>query len=130
VRLLRSAQRGSRLLRGSEKAYLDNLSLLQAICRELNQDVDRGTVRELFFLSALQDAGERVFYSKDAGGFRVGEVVFEVGGRNKEGRQVRQAGEKGSVAKDDVLGGGRRELPLHLFGFLYWCVSGNPYPQG
>jgi predicted AAA+ superfamily ATPase len=49
VRLVHSAQRGNRLLRNPEKGYLDNTSLLHAICSELGQQVDRGTVRELFF---------------------------------------------------------------------------------
>ena len=75
VRLLFSPQRGSCLLRNPEKGYLDNTSLLHALCSELGQEVERGTVRELFFLSALQDAGERVFYSKEAGDFRVGDMV-------------------------------------------------------
>jgi len=118
VRLLFSSQRGNRLLRNPEKAYLDNTSLLHALASELGQEVDQGTLRELFFLSALQDAGERVFYSKEAGDFRVGETVFEVGGRNKKGRQIRQA-EKAFLVKDDILVGSKQTLPLHLFGFLY-----------
>lgn len=119
VRLLFSSQRGNRLLRNPEKAYLDNTSLLHTLGSELGQEVDKGTVRELFLLSTLQDADERVFYSKEAGDFRVGDTVFEVGGRNKKGRQIRQAAEKAFIVKDDILIGGKQALPLHLFGFLY-----------
>ena len=119
VRLLHSAQRGNRLLRNPEKGYLDNTSLLHAICNELGKEVDRGTVRELFFLSTLQDAGEQVFYSKKGGDFRVGEMVFEIGGRNKKRTQVEQIEGMTFVVKDDTLTGGRQTLPLHLFGFLY-----------
>jgi uncharacterized protein len=119
VRLLHSPQRGSRLLRNPAKAYLDNTSLLHAICSDLGQEVDRGTVRELFFLSALQDAGESVFYDKKAGDFQVGDTVFEIGGKNKKTTQIRQVEERAFVVKDDILTGGKRTLPLHLFGFLY-----------
>ena len=119
VRLVHSAQRGSRLLRNPEKGYLDNTSLLHAICSELGKQTNRGTVRELFFLSALQDAGEQVFYSKKGGDFRVGEQVFEIGGRNKKRKQIGQIEEEAFLVKDDILIGGRQVLPLYLFGFLY-----------
>ena len=119
VRLLFSPQRGNRLLRSPAKAYLDNPTLLHAICSELGQEVERGTLRELFFLSALQDAGERVFYSKEAGDFQVGDTVFEIGGKNKKSAQIRQATRNAFIVKDDILIGGKQTLPLHLFGFLY-----------
>lgn len=119
VRLLFSSRRGSRLLRNPEKAYLNNTALLYAICSELGQGVDRGAARELFFLSGLENAGERVFYSKEAGDFRVGDTVFEIGGRNKTGTQIHSTAGKAFVVKDDILVGGKQTLPLHLFGFLY-----------
>ena len=70
-------------------------------------------------MSALQDAGERVFYSKEGGDFRVEEVVFEIGGQNKKRAQIREMEDRVFVVKDDTLTGGQRMLPLHLFGFLY-----------
>jgi hypothetical protein len=44
--------------------------------------------------------------------------VFEVGGRNKTGRQIR-AKARAFLALDDIETGARGRIPLWLFGFLY-----------
>ncbi|NKB69060.1 MAG: AAA family ATPase [Candidatus Latescibacteria bacterium] len=118
TRLLFADQRGSRLLRKPEKAYLNNTTLLHAVGHDLGQAPDIGAVRELFFLSAVEDAGQHAFYSRDAGDFRVGDWLFEVGGPQKTRHQVKHR-ENAFVVKDGVLQGGRSTIPLHAFGFLY-----------
>ena len=43
----------------------------------------------------------------------------EVGGKGKTAKQIREVDGPAYLVKDDVLYGGKREVPLHLFGFLY-----------
>lgn len=119
VRLLFPDHRGSQLIRKPEKVYLDNTTLLHAICRGLGQEVDTGSARELFFLSTMENAGETVFYSRQAGDFKAGGMVFEIGGKGKSGKQVRRAADKAFVVKDGILTGSKTIMPLYLFGFLY-----------
>jgi hypothetical protein len=106
-------------IRKSQKTFLDNTTLHRAICQGLGQPVDLGTVRELFFLQSIQNAGHSVFYSEQGGDFRIGESVFKVGGKNKRGSQLPKASRSEYVVKDDILVGSKRVIPIHLFGFLY-----------
>jgi len=46
-------------------------------------------------------------------------VIYEVGGKGKTAKQIRDVDGSAYLVKDDVLYGGKREIPLHLFGFLY-----------
>ena len=115
--LLRDNRAGSQLLKTSEKIYLDNPNLYQSISYEIGQQSQIGTVRELFFIKMLRNAGYRVYYSK-VGDFEVDGVIYEVGGKGKTAKQIREADGPAYLVKDDVLYGGKQEIPLHLFGFL------------
>jgi predicted AAA+ superfamily ATPase len=119
IRVLESGRRGHASIRKSQKTFLDNTTLHRAICQGLGQPVDLGTVRELFFLQSTQNAGLSVFYSEQGGDFRIGDSVFEVGGKNKRGTQLPKASQSEYVVKDDILVGSKRVIPIHLFGFLY-----------
>ena len=119
VRTLLSDARGHALLRAPAKMFLDNTTLYHAICQGLGQPVDIGTARELFFLTSVQNAGQPVFRSEQGGDFRIGDCVFEVGGRGKSGRQISKSAKRGFVVKDDVLVGSKLSIPLYLLGFLY-----------
>ena len=119
VRTVSIGTRGHGMLRRTGKVYLDNSSLLHAVCEGLGQPVDEGTVRELFFVQSLENAGRQVHLSGRGGDFEIGENVFEVGGANKRRGQLLKTGAKGFVVKDGILVGGRGTIPLHLFGFLY-----------
>jgi len=118
VRIVSADKKGSRLLRSPEKIFLDNPTLLHALCDALGQEADPGTVRELVFVCLLDDAGYRVFGRKKRGDFTVEKTVFEIGGRNKKNRQIRNMDQPSFLVKDGVLAGGKRTIPLHLFGFL------------
>lgn len=119
IRTLESGNRGHGLIRKSQKTYLDNTTLHQALCQGLGQPVEVGTVRELFFIQATQNAGHSVFYSEKGGDFRIGDTLFEVGGRNKRGAQLPKVSRREFVVKDDILIGSKNTIPLYLFGFLY-----------
>ena len=100
------------------KIYLDNPNLYQSISYEIGQQSQAGTVRDLFFIKMLRNAGHRVHYSK-VGDFEVDGVIYQVGGKGKTAKQIREVDGLAYLVKDDVLYGGKREIPLHLFGFLY-----------
>ncbi|MEX1117190.1 MAG: AAA family ATPase [Terrimicrobiaceae bacterium] len=119
IRLLESPGRGHALIRKHKKTFLDNTTLHHAICHGLGQTVDPGAVRELFFLQATGNAGLAVVSSDMGGDFKIGDSLFEVGGRNKGGAQLPKASRSEYVVKDDILVGSKRTLPLYLFGFLY-----------
>lgn len=119
IRMVLPNARGHALVRRPQKTFLDNTTLYHAICEGLGQAVDTGTVRELFFLASVQNAGHPVSYSEGGGDFRIGDVVFEVGGQNKGSRQLPKTASRGFVIKDNILVGTKNTLPLYLMGFLY-----------
>ena len=116
--LVISEQSGSQLLKPTEKIYLDNPNIYQTIATEIGFDYQIGTVRELFFIKMLKNAGYSVHYSK-TGDFIVDNVIFEIGGKSKTRKQIKQAKQDAYLVKDDILYGAKNEIPLHLLGFLY-----------
>ncbi len=116
--LVRKNQSGSSLLKGVEKIYLDNPNLYRAIGDEIGLSYKKGTVREIFFIKMLKNAGEKIFYS-DIGDFTVRETNFEIGGKNKTKKQLKENMKNSFLVKDDILFPHGHTLPLYLFGFLY-----------
>lgn len=115
VRNLRSAVYGTSLMNKPEKIFLHNTSLIMALAEGRP---NKGNLRETFFLSQLVNAEHKVTYPK-TGDFKVDEkYLFEIGGKNKTGKQL--AGEKNAfIAADDIEYGNANKIPLWLFGFLY-----------
>ena len=116
--LISSGKKGSALLKSREKIMLDNPNLYYAIADAIVKCPDMGTVREIFFVKMLKNAGIDVFFSK-TGDYEAEGYVFEIGGKSKGKRQLKGNRENSFVVKDDILYGGKREIPLYLFGFLY-----------
>ncbi|MCK5682079.1 ATP-binding protein [bacterium] len=118
VELLRENRSGSRLLKNTEKMFLDNPDLYSAIIAEIGYKSQTGTIREIFFLKMLKNSGNIVHYSK-VGDFIINDTIFEVGGKSKSKKQIKNKLETAYLVKDDILYGSKHEIPLHLFGFLY-----------
>lgn len=116
--LVATNKSGSSLLKQTEKIYLHNPDVYCAITSEVGREFNTGTLREIFFLRMLKDAGYRVSYSKE-GDFEVDSMVFEIGGKNKTRKQIRNNLHKSYLVKDDILYGRNNEIPLFAFGFLY-----------
>ncbi len=119
VTMLFSDKRGGSLVRKPEKVFLENTTLYHAVCYDLGQIIDTGTIRELFFINALINSGENIYYSKKAGDYKVNEHIFEIGGKSKKGKQIRNLQNEAFLVKDDILIGNKSTIPLYLFGFLY-----------
>ena len=95
------------------KLYLSNPNLYFAYCK----DAKRGTIRESFFVNTLSDIHE-IHYSK-IGDFLVDEkYLFEIGGKSKSFKQIKDMPNSFVVADDIEVGFGAK-IPLWLFGFLY-----------
>jgi predicted AAA+ superfamily ATPase len=118
IELVRMNKSGSAMLKKTEKIYLDNPDLYKSIAEATGFLPNTGTIREIFFLKMMRNAGETIQVSK-IGDFVVKDCFFEIGGRNKDKKQIKQALENSFLIKADILYGSRHEIPLHLFGFLY-----------
>jgi len=96
-----------------DKLYLNNTNLFSALC--INSNI--GTVRETFFVSMLYK--KHIINYSSIGDFLVDEkYLFEIGGKNKSFKQIKDIKNSFVVADDIELGFGNK-IPLWLFGFLY-----------
>jgi len=110
---LREKGSGNGVLRKVEKLYLDNPNMAYAVSEEAP---DKGTLRETVFLSWMK--GQHVVTSSPLSDFEIDGKTFEVGGRQKGRRQIREAAE-GYVVKDDIEYAYENVIPLWMFGFCY-----------
>lgn len=117
VRFISAPDGGNRGLQKPLKIFVNNTALLSALNYYLGESLSIGTVRELFFIQSLMDAEHPVYYS-NVGDFRVGKHCFEIGGKNKNRKQLKTT-TSGYIIKDDILYPSQGIIPLYLFGFLY-----------
>lgn len=104
---------GLRGLGKVEKVFLDNTNLMYAIG---NENPNIGNVRETFFNNQMRVMNEVV--TSKVSDFRIGNYTFEVGGKNKGGRQLNGV-DNGFIVKDDIEYGSGRIVPLWQFGLNY-----------
>lgn len=110
---LRDDTGGMRGLGKVEKVFLDNPTLMTTLAGERP---NIGNLRETFFYNQM-----RMDYdvtSSKISDFRINDFTFEIGGKNKGQRQIREA-EKGYVVKDDIEYRHGNIIPLFLFGMTY-----------
>ena len=110
---LRTGASGLGALGKVDKVYLDNPNIIYCLGEG---DEDPGTVRETFFLNQMR-VNHRVTASAISD-FQIGDTTFEVGGRSKGQKQIRDA-ERGIVVKDDIEFGHGNVVPLWAFGLNY-----------
>ena len=113
VSQLRFETKGIRGLGKVDKVYLDNTNLVYGLAHE---NPNKGNIRETFFMNQL-----RVTYpivSSVIADFTIDGFDFEIGGKNKSGKQIKTAA-KGFVVKDDIETGFLNTIPLWHFGLLY-----------
>lgn len=77
---------------------------------------NKGNIRETFFYNQMRVRNEVV--SSKITDFRIGDRIFEVGGRNKGSRQL-EGDPGGIVVRDDIETGYSRIVPLWQFGLNY-----------
>jgi predicted AAA+ superfamily ATPase len=111
LRLIKSADKKDAILTKPEKIYLNNTNLHFCYCD--TQEI--GSIREVFFASMFD--GFKI-YAPKKGDFMVNGYIFEIGGKNKTKKQIKEI-ENSFVVRDDMEIGSNRIIPLWLFGFLY-----------
>lgn len=111
IKMLMKSSKGLSSMEKPEKIYLDNTNLL------FTSKVDIGTVRETFFMNQLSNKHHII--APKSGDFLVDETfTFEVGGKNKSFKQIKDMNHS-FVASDEIERGFGNRVPLWLFGFLY-----------
>ena len=117
IRFLFMKKSGNAYLRNPQKMYPDNVNLIYANFIGSNDANTLGKIRESFFINQIQNIGKQALYS-DIGDFEVEKCFFEIGGKNKNMKQI--ADKKNAfLVKDNILIGNKQSIPLYLFGFLY-----------
>lgn len=101
------------ILHKIEKLYLNNSNIAYAIS---GSNPDKGNIRETMFLAWMRES-HNVTSSKISD-FEIDGVTFEVGGKNKTGKQVKEA-DVAFLVKDDIEYAFGNSIPIWMFGFVY-----------
>ncbi|MCH8534612.1 MAG: AAA family ATPase [Flavobacteriaceae bacterium] len=110
---LRTKTEGIRSLGKVEKVYLENTNLIYNLA---NENQNKGNIRETFFLNQVKQNYDVT--ASAIADFSIDEVDFEVGGKNKGLKQIKNA-KNGFVVKDDLETGFLNTIPLWHFGLMY-----------
>jgi len=97
-----------------EKIYLHNTNLSDVISK---QNFNVGNIRETFFINQVSTE-ETINYSAVTDFIVNGKYSFEIGGRNKQQKQIKNL-KNAYIVKDNIERGMENIIPLWLFGFLY-----------
>ncbi|MDP3982637.1 MAG: AAA family ATPase, partial [bacterium] len=103
LRFLLIDRQGHALVRNAEKIYLNNTNLLYAINNTIGKKAHLGSVRELFVISSLENAGYPVAYSAK-GDIASQGYKFEIGGTSKGIKQIKDT-DNAFLVKDNILYG-------------------------
>lgn len=110
---LRDNTGGIRGLGKVDKIYLDNTNLIYNLAEDTS---NVGNIRETFFLNQMRVKHD-VFASPVAD-FQIDDKTFEVGGKNKGQKQIKEV-ENGYIVKDDIENGFLNVIPLWQLGLTY-----------
>lgn len=114
VHLLYPAGSSTSILQKPEKLMLHNTNLAWVLS---SRKPEIGNVRETFMLSQFRTMHQVAYPSK--GDLLVdNQFLFEVGGKNKSRKQIRNL-EQAFLVLDDMEYPAAGRIPLWLFGFLY-----------
>ncbi len=101
-------------LQKPQKIYLENTNYMFALGAE---SVNKGNLRETFFANQLKQ-NHTITYT-DLGDFLVdNKYTFEIGGKSKNNKQIKETSHS-FIAADDIEYGFGNKIPLWMFGFLY-----------
>jgi predicted AAA+ superfamily ATPase len=100
-------------LQKPEKIFLHHPNLQYALS---HANADKGSARESFFINQVE-AIKTVTYTSE-GDFAVSKDLFEVGGKDKQQKQIKSH-KRCFVAADGIEIGHQHKIPLWMFGMLY-----------
>ncbi len=110
---LRYQTGGIRGLGKVDKVYLDNTNLIYHLAADTP---NIGNIRETFFLNQMRVRHQVV--ASPVADFFIDDKTFEVGGKNKGQKQIRDV-DNGYIVKDDIENGYLNVIPLWQFGMSY-----------
>lgn len=113
IRQLNFAPDGMNLVQKIDKIYLGNTCFIYALADE-NPDI--GNIRETFFYCAM--CVNHKVTSSPAADFLVKDHTFEVGGKSKKQKQIKNVNDA-FIVKDDIENAYMNIIPLWTFGFNY-----------
>ncbi|MFH0758165.1 MAG: hypothetical protein V2B15_12830 [Bacteroidota bacterium] len=106
--------KGNKILQKPDKIYLGNTNYFYGL-NMMGEEM--GTIRETFFNSQLGVSHE--LRLPQDGDFLVdGNHTFEIGGKNKKAKQIKDV-PNAYIVLDDIEKGAYNRIPLWIFGFLY-----------
>lgn len=114
INVLKKDNFGVSNLQKPEKIYLENTNYIFALSYG---NENTGNIRETFFLNQVSQDNE-IAYSEKSDFFVNNKYTFEVGGKNKQQKQIKNI-ENSFIVKDKIELGFENQIPLWLFGFLY-----------
>lgn len=112
--LLHSTISGISKMNKPQKIYLNNPNLYYALNFE---KVKKGTLREIFVCNQLS-VNHKVSYPKQADFYIDNKYTFEVGGKNKNQKQISGI-ENAFILSDDIEYAYRNVIPVWMIGLLY-----------
>jgi len=101
-------------LQKPDKIFLENTNLMMALSPKY---ANIGNMRETFFANQLSYK-HKISYATQGDFLIDGNTVFEIGGKNKSTKQIKNF-DNAFVAADNLEFGFNNTIPLWLFGFLY-----------
>ncbi len=113
INLYKEAKGNSKLQKPS-KIYLENTNLMYVLSPS---KANAGNVRETFFANQL-GYKHHLNYHETADFFVDETYSFEIGGKDKSGKQIKSL-ENAYIVSDDIEYGFQNKIPMWLFGFLY-----------
>ena len=115
INLLPEKCKGLKQLEKIDKVYLQNPNIAYALAANTP---DKGAMRESIFFAWMRVAHQ--ITSSPVADFESEGYTFEVGGRNKGRRQLKDVQpQNGYLVRDDIEYAALHNIPLWMFGFLY-----------
>lgn len=122
INSIRNPEKGYNIMSKPEKLFMQNTNISYALTKK----VDIGSAREAFFVNQIKNyfasqntfIDEAIFVAKKGDFLVDATYTFEVGGKNKNFKQIKDM-ENSYVAADEIEIGFKNKIPLWLFGFLY-----------
>ena len=122
INSIRTPQKGYNIMSKPEKLFMQNTNISYALTKK----VDIGSAREAFFVNQIKNyyasqnlfIDEAIFVAKKGDFLVDATYTFEIGGKNKSFKQIKDM-ENSYVGADDIEIGFKNKIPLWLFGFLY-----------
>ncbi len=117
-----SKEKGYKIMAKPEKLFMQNTNISYA----LTSNIEVGSARESFFVNQIKNTyySQPKFYDDTIFSSKIGDFlvedkyIFEVGGKNKSFKQIKDI-PNSYIASDDIEVGFGNKIPLWLFGFLY-----------